>query len=1037
MAVLTINQHIDSVDSFVKNVETSDNAYYLFVARPTAWSNNDTNVLTADDSIYQYESSIYNDLVFGKLITPSDIEYITKRHDWVNGTVYDTYDPTDADLFSKSFYVVTDERKVFKVIDNGGGVPSTVKPTLTTTSGTFSTVDGYVWKYMYTFDITSNTNFASSNFIPVVPNTAVSSGAVGGTVDVIKINNPGSGYPYNSGFIQAQVTNNVVKIESSNNLINDYYTGCSMYLMSGYGAGQVRKIKRYDAFNNLVTLESQFDITAEMGLSNLTGNSNFVVGNKVTQNVEIMSLLYTIGSFQVGDTIIQSDTNASATIVTQSSNTLKILRTSANGFSINVPIRNSLQAGTLKSGTVNITSGSAYVNAVANTNFTTDYAIGDFIRVGTNANNNIRRVVAVNSTVVTVNTNFSHTAVSNSHYSVPYAAQVSDLVYDYKKATIANTNLSSIKLTYLSPSTLGRSFTVGEKIDMTDGVGVSQGIYGTVSFSNTSTVYISDITGGSFSTGYYLSGESSLLSAEIDTVDSYPNIIVNSPNGQFTTGFPISIRGPAISDVTVLATANLISYTSIPNQLTQYVISPTVTITGDGTGAKAYSVVDETSTSIGGIERVVVFDPGSGYTEANVVITSNTTHGSAASATSVISPSSGHGYDAISELGARYAAVTVNIDNAENESYRFPIYGKYRRVGIIKNPLFDDVTVNLGSFDKATLTLTGVTNGPFQAGEIVYQANTKAAALIEEANNTHMFLKTVRGTFSANGKYANGASSNDNIVGFTSGASANVNTSSVNYFKILPASVEVVSEVGSGANGEIVQIASNTQIKLTNVYGRFKANDTIFDSQTNAYANVVSIYVANGSIDATNNFAKKFNQTLRIPLSSQTGNFIQFEKVVQDTTNAYGTVISNNNEYDLAINATTGTFNVGNFIRNSTNTANGYVTFANSSYLRVTRTSGTFSNSQTIINNLNIQANVVSAYKTLVLTNIGGPNKFQSGNFRIRGANSGTIALSEGTNAIKFPELVKNTGEVIYLENVAPFELSNTSKEVVKLVIKF
>jgi len=1029
MAVLTINQHIDSVDSFIKNVETSDNAYYLFVARPTPWSNNDTAVVTADDSIYQYESTIFNDLVFGKIITPSDIEYITLRHDWVNGTVYSAYDPKDADLFSKNFYVVTDERKVFKVIDNGGGSMSTVKPTLTTTTGTFSTVDGYVWKYMYSFDTTSNTNFASSDYIPVVPNSAVSSASVGGTVDVIKVNDSGSDYPYNTGFIQAQVTNNVVKIESSNNLINDYYTGCSMYLMSGYGAGQVRKIKRYDAFNNLVTLESQFDITAEMGLSDITGNSNFITGNKITQNVETMSLLYTIGSFQVGDTIIQSDSSATGTIVTQSSSTLKILRTSANGFSINVPIRNTSQVGTLKSGTVNITAGSVYVNSVANTSFVANYSVGDFIRVGPSANNNIRRIVAVNSTVLTVNTSFAYSAVSNTHYSVPYAAQVSDLVYDYKKATIANTNLSSIKLGYTSPSTLGRSFTIGEKINMTDAVGVNQGVYGTVSFSNTSIVYVSDVTGGSFSTGYYLGGESSLLSAEIDTIDSYPNIIINSPDGQFTTGFPITVRGPAISDITVLATANLISYTSIPNQLTQYVISPTVTITGDGNGAKAYAVVDDSSTTIGGIEKVIVFNPGSGYTEANVVITSNTSHGSGANVSSVISPSTGHGHDAISELGARYAAITVNIDNAENESYRFPIYGKYRRVGIIKNPLFDDVTVNIDNFENSTLTISGISAGPFTPGDFVYQANSNAAGLVDMANNTHVFLKTVRGTFVA--------SSNDTIIGLTSGASANVDTATVNYFKILPAAIEIVSETDSGANGEIVQLVSNNQIKLTNVSGKFKANDTIFDAQTNAYANVVSIYIANGTIDATTNFAKKFNQTLRIPLTSQTGNFIQFEKVVQDTTNAYGTIISNNNEYDLAISGANGTFNVGNYIRNSTNTANGYVTFANSSYLRVTRTSGTFSINQTIINNLNIQANLAGVYKTLVLTNIGGPNKFQSGNFRIRGANSGTIGLSERANSIKLPELVKNTGEVIYLENVTPFELSNTSKEVVKLVIKF
>jgi len=1039
MAVLTIHHHLDSIKSFINNIETSKNAYYLFVGRPYAWLNSsgqedDTKVQTANNSIYQNESSIYNDVVFGKELVPSNVEYLTLRHDWQIGTIYDQYDQNDANLYDKAFYVVTDNNEVFKVIDNASGSQSIVKPALTSASSTFSTSDGYIWKYMYTISGSSNTSFMSTNYMPVTPNTQVSAASIGGTIDAIRVTSSGNNYPYTTGSIVSLVDDNVVQIEASASADHDYYTGCSLYLSSGYGAGQVRKIKKYDGLNKTVTLETPLITTGTLGVSNVVSSGSFIPGNYVTQNVDHIDILYKIGFFNVGDTVIQTGTNASGRIITQNANTLNILRSTSNGFSSILPIYNTIQTGTLKSGTVSVTSNTVYVNAIACTSFTTSYNVGDYIRIGSNANNNIRRIVAVNSTVVEVNTAFTSGAISNVHYSMPYASEVSSVTYSYTRGLISNSNLTGIKLTFSDPSVLGLNFFVGEKINMVDVTEVSQGIYGTCSYSNNSSMVLTGVTGGSFNSDFYIKGESSLQFAKISSIDTFPNITLNSPSNNFITGFPITVRAPA--STTVLGSADLKTYSAIPNQLTDYIISPTVTIQGDGTNAYAYSTVDVSDSTIGGINKIVIFNSGQNYTSANVIITSNSSIGYGANATPVISPSLGHGYDALAELSARYAGITVNIANGSVEGLKFPLYGKYRRVGIIKNPLFDDVIVDLANFDRVNLIIANTTGGSFANNEVILQSNTNATGIVVAANSTYAELKTIRGIFSANGLYSNGASSNDAILGLTSGVTARISSANVVYFKDT-ANVDIVSEINSGANGIILQAISNTRIKLTNVSGKFSSNDTLYDSQTNAYANVVSIFTSNGTINSSTNFAMKFDQTIRIPLTSNTLSFQKNEFVTQDITNAFGRVISNNNEFDIVYASANGSFNVGNTLRNSIDTATGYVAFANNTYLRVTATNGSFITGQTIINNLNVTASATMVYKALVLNGVGGPNKFQSGVNNITGNISKATGKSNLANSIKYPDLVKNTGEVIYLENVEPFELSNTSKETIKVVIKF
>ena len=50
MAVLTVNQIIDNIDSFIANIKKLSKSYYLFVGKPTPWTD-DANPPAANASV--------------------------------------------------------------------------------------------------------------------------------------------------------------------------------------------------------------------------------------------------------------------------------------------------------------------------------------------------------------------------------------------------------------------------------------------------------------------------------------------------------------------------------------------------------------------------------------------------------------------------------------------------------------------------------------------------------------------------------------------------------------------------------------------------------------------------------------------------------------------------------------------------------------------------------------------------------------------------------------------------------------------------
>lgn len=1043
MADLTTNFFINQANSFISDVKDTRNAYYVFTGKATAWPD-DNNPPESGDSVVQTDSQVYNDLLFGKLLTEQDVSLLIPRYNWVSNTVYDVYDQEDEQLYEKRFFVVNDQMQVYKCIYNNRGMPSTVEPRLTATDGTFSTSDGYIWKYMYTVQGQANTKFTSNSYIPVTPNTAVSRNAIPGTIDAYVITNGGQGYQiYETGFINRLVDRFTIQLPSTSSPNNNFYTRSSIYLKSGFGAGQVREISSYNGATKQIGIATSNPFVIFNNIELISQPQGTVAtGYFAEQTYDRIEYLFISNNqaFTVGSNVVQTDTLTTGTILSANSSVIRVMKSNnAATFSLNLPIRDSSQAGSPRTGTVSITSGSNTVTGVG-TNFTNTsqgYTVGSYIRVGANTDLQIRRVVQVtNTTSLLVTPAFTNTLISNVHFFVPICATPSSVTINRANGTISNTNLESLKLQISNGALIGQTFILGEQVQQVTSSNTSAGANAIVAFANSSEVYLAGVT-GTWTTGLFIRGTSSLQRYQIDNIVSNPNLTLSNPQGEFITGFPVNFKiDPASTGVT--GNAILKAVTTIPNDQTEYLIAPTVVITGDGSGALGVAKVNTAFGSAREVTGIDVISVGQQYSFANVTIYANNSFGGNATAKAVISPKSGHGKDAACELGARYVGVSKTFETGEQEGYFFPVYGSFRKIGILANPEFNDLRITLRDFDRVNLVINNkITSSAnlsitdWVPGEAVVQPSTGATGVLVTGNSTAVQLRDVRGSFSGG---------NVGIIGYFSNTTANCFSGIPIRFDVTTDSdTEIVSQLFSGARGEITQVLSNTEVVMSNVVGKFVVGDVLVDTTSNAYATVNSFSTANGSRDVTSTFGLKFNQTARITLSSNVGSYTNGELVIQEVSNASGVIVSDRDEVDLSVTVSNGTFTVGQLVTSQNTGATGFVTFANTTYLKLTGVSqnSSFSSGHVINNDLNSQATVSGVFSVLLLNNVDGPNRFQASQNNIVGQTSGATGICNSYAQIQYPELVRDSGRIVYLDNIQPITRTDTSREDVRLVIKF
>ena len=273
-AIITDKFRIHNSEQFHEAFsESSGNTMYLGIGRPQAFAtstradsrtNNegsDTSPVTPADNV-NAQFYPFDDLLAAKKITSSDVTFAIPRRNWTTGTTYDIYrhdygeritgtttnqtaNSGASTLHDATFYVLTGDRNVYKVLDNDGNTASTVEPTGTSTS-VITTGDGYKWKYIYTLSASQQANFLSTDFMGVTTNSTVSSAAVDGALDIVKIKTAGSSYTVSGGGTSGTITAVPIRGDGTGGICSVTLTSGAITAVavttrgSGYTSGYIR-----------------------------------------------------------------------------------------------------------------------------------------------------------------------------------------------------------------------------------------------------------------------------------------------------------------------------------------------------------------------------------------------------------------------------------------------------------------------------------------------------------------------------------------------------------------------------------------------------------------------------------------------------------------------------------------------------------------------------------------------------------------------------------------------------------------------------
>jgi hypothetical protein len=252
---------------------------FIGFSRTTPWQVDQVGeVPNATDSVKE-ATDFWREAIAFKRIRPNNVSFVVPRYDWSAGTVYPPY-RDDVDLFDDNtpsqFYVLVDNERVYKCIDNNNNAVSSVKP-IEVSTRVFETDDGYRWKFIYRINETDRT-FLTSEFMPIFrvtsivqtqdprqPQFDVQLAAVDGAIDFIDITESGSLFV---NAVQTNPDNRIIGVSGASQYqlngpeissVEGAYVGYTLKITDDGGAENLEQIRRIVAYSNkTVTLESDF-----------------------------------------------------------------------------------------------------------------------------------------------------------------------------------------------------------------------------------------------------------------------------------------------------------------------------------------------------------------------------------------------------------------------------------------------------------------------------------------------------------------------------------------------------------------------------------------------------------------------------------------------------------------------------------------------------------------------------------------------------------------------------------------------------------
>jgi hypothetical protein len=226
-----------------------------------------------------------------------------------------------------------------------------------------------------------------------------------------------------------------------------------------------------------------------------------------------------------------------------------------------------------------------------------------------------------------------------------------------------------------------------------------------------------------------------------------------------------------------------------------------------------------------------MLDLGLGYKYAVANVIANSVVGITTQATirPIYSPPGGHGHDAAAELGATRLGFSVKFSNSD---IGLPLTNEYRTIGILKDPLFTDVTVN---YTSGTGTFTG--------DERIFKI--QGTRICDNAS-----INTTSAVITANADFVNQLDVGEYIY-FTQGTdyqlatvnsivnSSYITISTNGYFETSSLSIYKTSIGSSVSNVDITTTALTgnlvTNATFSNVYGKGTNFSTDVKANTNLF----------------------------------------------------------------------------------------------------------------------------------------------------------------------------------------------------------
>ena len=569
---------------------------------------------------------------------------------------------------------------------------------------------------------------------------------------------------------------------------------------------------------------------------------------------------------------------------------------------------------------------------------------------------------------------------------------IGDSVYQVNGNNTISGNIvyTDVRGVQLNVQASDKNFIPGEIVEQ-----ISPTANGIVAFSNTTTVRLVQ-TSGLFKTGNRLTGRISAANSLITSTVNINTITVSSDTTRFVAGGTLQKQGATVN-------TNVVSYSSTPDINAEYIVSPKVLIEGDGTGCQAIAIVNA---AISTIQEIIVINPGQNYSQATASVLSFSVANSVIKP--LLSPLKGHGADPVRETGAD--TIVINLPIQSNEHTRISGNKDIRTLGILKDPLFSNTSL---AITPSTVRLDFTSHsGSFSAGEYVTQGNIGAIGKVTFANNTTLLINDVQGSFIANIP----------VYGMLTDSSATPNTFSYSNFGIN-------DRVYQGNVSGNVLASNSTNITLANVNGPI-SNTVIVSSDGYTKANVVSVKTVNNVVNDFNTF----EQTTRLPIHTNGFTADYNDVIIQESTNSYGTVISTSTDLLISNNVN---ISVGTTVSQPSTNASGTVQSSNGVYLSLINTNGTFAPNSTLVT-LNGNVNVSSVFTAYYLANnsanwVSGTDALH----RIVNTRTNVVGFNIYPTTIKYPELLQQTGELVYIENVSLVTKTDNTNETVKLFIKF